>query len=104
MLNGRVVIDFFAGITTWVMWAGVVVGILAAVAAGIALVMRVSSFAPFAAWAGGMLAASTGIALGTWAPMLVVASVGGVAYAVGTRWSEIEERWRRSPERTADVA
>jgi|GEM_PF-2473253 len=84
MIPGREVVRFFSHIMESVMVVGVVVGIVSALLACAAMALARPAFAPFATWSVALLAASTGLAIGAWGPVLGVAAAGLVAVVAGS--------------------
>jgi hypothetical protein len=84
MLIGREVVDFFSHVMGSVMGVGVVVGLVSALLGCAAVALGRGAFAPFATWSVALLAASTGVAVGTWLPLAVVGAAGAAAFVAGT--------------------
>jgi len=85
MIQGREIVRLFAGVMADVSTLAIVLGVACAVVACVRLSLDRSAFAPFAGWGVALLAASTGLSIGTGIPLATVAVAGLVALAVGLR-------------------
>jgi len=84
MIPGRDVVRFFSDITESVMGVGVIVGLVSALLACAAMAFGRPAFAAFATWSVALLASATGVAIGTWIPLLGVAVAGLAALVAGS--------------------